>query len=56
MSEYQKPYLILWSAITRALEEMDRQNYGRAHDILIEAQGDAEEAFLSWTENEETLP
>ena len=53
MSEYQKPYLILWGAITRALEEMKRQNYGRAYDILLNAQRDAEEAYLSWQENEE---
>ena len=52
MSEYRKPYLILFSAISDALDELQRQNYGLAADKLIQAQRDAEEAFLEWDSNE----
>ena len=50
MSEYQKPYSILFRGITAALEELKRQNYGLAAQRLIQAQKDAEEAFLNWEE------
>ena len=50
MSEYQKPYSILFRGITAALEELKRQNYGLATQRLIQAQKDAEEAFLNWEE------
>lgn len=30
MTEYQRPYLILWTAIDKALAEMKEQNYGLA--------------------------
>ncbi len=48
MSEYQKSYSILFCGITDALEELKRQNYGLAAQRLIQAQKDAEEAFLNW--------
>lgn len=48
MSEYEKPYRILFAAILDTLDELHRQNYGLATDILIKAQRDAEEAFLDW--------
>ena len=48
MSEYEKPYGILFAAVLDALDELNRQNFGRATDILIKAQRDAEEAFLDW--------
>ena len=50
MSEYEKPYRILFSGIMDALEQLQRQNYGLAADILIRAQQEAEEAFLNWAE------
>ena len=48
MTEYQKPYLILWAAIGKALAEMKERNYGLARSILLKAQVEAEEAYLSW--------
>ncbi|MBQ4564783.1 MAG: hypothetical protein IJA48_00380 [Oscillospiraceae bacterium] len=50
MSEYEKSYRILFSGIMDALEQLQRQNYGLAADILIRAQQEAEEAFLNWAE------
>ena len=52
MSEYKKPYLILFSAITDAIEELQRQNFGLARELLIQAQRDAEEAYLGWEETQ----
>lgn len=54
MSEYQKSYSILFCGITDALEELQRQNYGLAAQRLIQAQKDAEEAFLNWEETDQT--
>lgn len=47
MQEYQTPYLVLWHRITKALEAMEAQNYGTARETLLQAQTNAEEAFLS---------
>ena len=47
MEEYKKPYFILWHGIDRALEEMEKQNYGNAAELLKRAQTDAEEAYIS---------
>ena len=38
MEEYKKMYLLLFNAITDALEQMEQQNYGTAKDLLIAAQ------------------
>ena len=46
MDEYKKPYLILFNGITDALEKIDLQDYDRAKEILIQAQQEAEEAFI----------
>ena len=43
---YQKMYFTLFNALTDALEEMGRQNFGRAAEILKEAQAQAEEIYL----------
>lgn len=48
MTEYQKPYLILWAAIDKTLAEMNEQNYSLARSLLLKAQMEAEEAYLSW--------
>ena len=52
MSEYEKPYKILFNAITDALKERD---FETAKGILVLAQIEAEEAFLSF-EEEKGLP
>jgi len=47
MPDYQKPYTLLFNAVTDALEALARQNFGQAREILIRAQQEAEEAYLS---------
>ena len=44
---YQTLYFHLFNQITDALQAIDAQNYGTAKDILIRAQQDAEEQYLS---------
>ena len=46
MEEYKKMYLLLFNAITDALEQMEKQNYGTAKDLLITAQQKAEEIYM----------
>ncbi len=46
MEEYKKPYLILFNGVTDALKKIDQQDYGSAKGILIQAQQEAEEAFI----------
>ena len=43
MTDYKAMYLLLFNAVTDALEKMDRQNYGEASALLIAAQQKAEE-------------
>ena len=49
MSEYEKPYKILFNAITDALNEEDAK---KARIILTMAQIEAEEAFISFNEEQ----
>ena len=44
---YRELYFHLFNQITDALCAMEAQNYGAAKDILIRAQQDAEERYLS---------
>ena len=46
MNIYQKMYSVLFNAMTDALRDMEEQNFGRAKERLIEAQQQAEEAFV----------
>ena len=46
MPDYQKMYLLLFNAITDALEEMQNLNYGEAAELLRKAQSDAEEVYM----------
>ena len=50
MPDYEKMYHLLFNAITDALEQIEQQNYGSAKDLLIAAQQQAEEIYIS-TEN-----
>ncbi len=43
---FSSDYLILFNRITDALEKIDLQDYDRAKEILIQAQQEAEEAFI----------
>ncbi len=47
MTDYQKMYTLLFNAITDALMQMEKQNYGSAKETLISAQQRAEELYLS---------
>ena len=46
MESLPKYYARLFSGTTDALEALKEQNYGKAQDILIKAQQDAEELYL----------
>ena len=43
--EYQQMYALLFNAVTDALAQLDRQNYGTAREILIQAQQKAEALY-----------
>ena len=44
--EYKKPYLILFNAVTSALEALEADNFGQARELLTRGQQDAEDAFI----------
>ena len=46
MTDYKAMYLLLFNAVTDALEKMNRQNYGEASALLIAAQQKAEELYM----------
>lgn len=43
---YKKMYLHLFNAVTDALAQMARQNFGAAAEILRQAQIDSEDIYL----------
>ena len=45
--DYEKMYHLLFNAITDALEQLEQQNYGSAKDLLIAAQQQAEEIYIT---------
>ncbi len=45
--DFYDSYLILFRAVTKALEQMKVLDFAGARDALIRGQQDAEEAFLS---------
>ncbi len=47
MPDYEKMYHLLFNAITDALEQIEQQNFGNAKDLLIAAQQEAEEIYMS---------
>ena len=47
MADYEKMYSTLFNAITDALESMKQQKYGCAKEILIRAQQDTENQYMS---------
>ena len=44
---YEKLYHLLFNAISDALEQMEQQNYGTAKNLLITAQQEAEEIYIT---------
>ena len=47
MANYEKMYSTLFNAITDALEQIEQQNFGSAKDLLIAAQQQAEEIYIT---------
>lgn len=52
MSEYKEAYIILFKSITKAREYIDMGYVYGVRQMLVEAQIEAEEAFVSYTESE----
>ena len=46
-TDYKKMYLTLFNAITGAVQNLEWKNYDRAKDILIQAQQEAEDIYIS---------
>ena len=46
MPDHQKLYTLLFNAVTDALEDMERMDFGRARERLIRAQQEAEEKYM----------
>ena len=52
---YKKMYFHLFNAVTDALAQMERQNFGAAAELLVQAQQTCEEIYLdAEDEGEET--
>ena len=47
MENYQNMYSTLFNAITDALAQIEKQNYGDAKSTLIAAQQKAEEMYIT---------
>lgn len=47
MEVYQKMYTTLFNAVTDALEKIETLNYGDAKDLLIAAQQQAEDIYIT---------
>ena len=47
MEVYQKMYTTLFNAVTDALEKIETQNYDDAKDLLIAAQQQAEDIYIT---------
>ena len=50
MQNYQKLYTLLFNACTDAVEAMERMDFGMAKTILVSAQQQAEEQYISTEE------
>ena len=55
VSDYRKPYYILFNAITNTIEAIEHRNLFQARLLLIRAQQDAEEAFLQEKDKEAAI-
>lgn len=54
MPDYQKLYSILFNAITDALRKIDSLQIAEAKQLLIRAQQESEECYISSGENSTT--
>lgn len=46
MEDYRKMYLQLFNAVTDALEEIEKMDFGAAREILVRGQLTCEEVYL----------
>ncbi len=51
MDQLPSYYTHLFNAVTDALLALEQQNYGKAKELLIEAQQTSEELWLEFTDN-----
>lgn len=51
--DYRRPYTIVFNGVTDALAALDRGDCALAQAILVQAQQDAEEAYISGTADSE---
>ena len=51
--DYKKMYLTMFNAATRALDQMRELNFGKARDILEDAQIETEEAYIKKEQDED---
>ena len=47
MMDYKELYILMLDASERAIEEIEKQNYGAAKEILVAAEQKCEEIFIS---------
>jgi hypothetical protein len=50
MIDYKKPYYTLFNALSDAVAAMEKQNYGIAQEILLQAQQASEKVLISQKE------
>ena len=50
MISYEEMYKILFNGITDAIEDIERQNFGLAKDVLIKTQQAAEDIYIETDE------
>ena len=47
MMDYRQLYILMLDASEKAIEAIEKQNYGAAKDILIAAEQECEERYIS---------
>ncbi len=52
MPDYEKLYFTLFSTLAEVVEQIDKYNFGTARELLIKAQRQAEEQYISCEEAE----
>lgn len=50
MEEYKESYCALFSAVSKAIAEIEQCNYGTAKTLLVQGQQTAEELFIQQDE------
>lgn len=50
---WEEMYLLLFRASTKAVQQIQEQNFGLAQELLLQAQQQAEDAFIAWGDRDE---